>query len=150
MIRLRPLAVLATALLLEGCTRATFGFRPSLTSQVPDSTIVRLRAGNGQPSVTGRSLGWQVGRLTIVTASHDTVVVPETGTLEVRLASKRTFATVGGAIGVAVGFGIAYAKCPAGYECGPTVTPAITGGLGALIGWRFSRADWVVVRRTPR
>jgi hypothetical protein len=149
MIRLRPLALLAAVVLIAGCTRATFGFRPTLTSQVPDSTVVRLR-GNGQPTVTGRSLGWQTGQPRIVSATNDTVAVPEIGTLEVRMAKKKSFAVVGGVVGVVVGMGIAVSKCPVGRECGPTVTPAITGGIGVLIGSLFSRVDWVAVRRSPR
>ena len=150
MLRLRPLSLVAVVILGAGCTRATFGFRPALTSQVPDSTVVRVRAINGQPSITGRSFGWQSGRPRIVTAAKDTVAVPEAGTLEVRLVSKKSYAVVGGVVGLAVGMGVAVAKCPPGRVCGPDARPAVAGGIGALIGSRFSREEWVVVKRDPR
>ena len=138
MFRLYLLMLAVASVAFQGCTRATFGFRPSFTSQVPDSTIVRLRATNGQPSVEGHSLGWQVGRLRIVNAVGDTVAVPETGTLEVRLARKKRYTAVGGIVGVVVGTAVAVAKCPYRQECPPDLRPAIGGGVGMLIGSRFS------------
>jgi hypothetical protein len=141
---------LVGAIVLGGCTHVTFGFRPSITSQVPDSTIVRVRATNGQPSVTGRSLDWQTGRPRIVTAAGDTVSVPDVGTLEVRLNSKKSYAAVGGLLGVAVGTGFAMAKCSYPRECPPDLRPLIGGGIGVLVGSRKRTAEWVVVKRTTR
>ena len=69
MLRLRPFVLAGLIVLVTGCTRATFGFRPSLTSQVPDSTVVRFRVQSGEPLVTGRSLDWQTGTLRVVRGS---------------------------------------------------------------------------------
>jgi hypothetical protein len=148
MFRLHPLVLAGTVVIAGGCTRATFGFRPSLTSHVPDSAIVRVRAQNGQPSVTGRALDWQVGRPRIITSAGDTLVVPPAATLEVRLKEKKTHATLGGVIGLGVGLSIALANCPPTNRCPPDVTPALTAGVGALIGSRFRAAEWVRVRRS--
>ncbi|HEX6049569.1 MAG TPA: hypothetical protein VFZ21_09875 [Gemmatimonadaceae bacterium] len=140
----------AAVVLVAGCTRATFGFRPSLVSQVPDSTVVRAREQNGQPPITGRALDWQVGRPRIITAAGDTVAVPEAASLEVRLKEKKSHATLGGVLGLTVGFGIALANCPSTNRCGPDLTPALTAGIGAFIGSRFTAAEWVRVRSDVR
>jgi hypothetical protein len=108
---------------------------------------VRVRAQNGQPSVTGRALDWQVGRPRIVTSSGDTVLVPPAATLEVRLKEKKTHAILGGVVGLGAGLSIAIANCPPTNYCPPDVTPALTAGVGALIGSRFTAAEWVRVRR---
>ena len=149
MLRLSPLA-LAVAIAIGGCTRATFGFRPTLTSQVPDSTVVRLRAIKGQPSITGRSLGWQMGRLTIVTMTGDTVAVLETGTLEVRLKTKKSYAAIGGVVGLGIGMGLAQARCPYPRRCAPDLRAPLGGAVGMLVGSRFRTAEWLVVRRRTR
>ena len=150
MFRVYLLMLAVASVAFQGCTRATFGFRPSLTSQVPDSTVVRLRATNGQPSVEGRSLGWQTGPLRIVNAVGDTVAVPETGTLEVRLNTKKSYAAIGGIVGFLVGAALAVDKCPHRAACGPDIRPAIGGGIGMLLGWQIRTADWAVVKRPPR
>src|SRR5688572_7027622 len=150
MFRLHPFVLAAVVALVGGCTRATFGFRPSLTSQVPDSTVVRVRAQNGQPSVTGRALHWQDGRPRIITSAGDTVAVPQAAALEVRLKEKRSHATLGGVFGLGVGMGIALARCPATNRCAPDLTPALAAGIGALIGSRFTAAEWVRVRSDIR
>ena len=150
MLRLCVVAFAFASTLVAGCTQATFGFRPTLTSQVPDSTVVRVRAINGQPGITGRSLDWQIGRLRIITTTGDTVAVPEAGTLEVRLKTKKTYMAVGGLVGVAIGTGIAVSKCPYRRECPPDFRPAVGGAIGMFIGSRFSTADWAVVKRPPR
>jgi hypothetical protein len=147
MIRFYPPALLAAVVLAGGCTHATFGFRPSLTSQVPDSSVVRLRAINGQPPIAGRSLDWQTGRLRIVTSAGDTVRVPDVGTLEVRLNSRKSYAAVGGIVGVAVGMGLALSRCPDRRACGPDLRVPIGGGIGMLIGSRFHSTEWAVVKR---
>ncbi len=146
MFRLHPLVLAGVVVFVGGCTRATFGFRPSLTSQVPDSTVVRIRARDGQPSVTGRALDWQAGRPRIITPTGDTVAVPRTSTLEVRLKEKKTHAILGGVIGLGVGFSIKLVQCPPTNVCAPDLTPALTAGVGALIGSRFTAADWVRVK----
>lgn len=150
MFRLHPFVLAAVVALVGGCTRATFGFRPSLTSQVPDSAVVRVRAQNGQPSVTGRALDWQGGRPRIITSAGDTVAVPLGATLEVRLKEKKTHATLGGVLGLGVGMGIALTRCPATNRCAPDLTPVLAAGVGALIGSRFSAAEWVRVRSDVR
>jgi hypothetical protein len=147
MFRLRLLALASAAAILAGCTRATFGFRPSLTSQVPDSTVVRIRAQNGQPSVAGRALGWQAAQPRIVTSAGDTVVVPQNAMLEVRLKQKATHATLGGILGLTVGLSVKLVKCPPSNVCPPDLTPALTAGVGALIGSRFSADEWAPVRQ---
>ena len=149
MFRLRAFVLAGLVVLVTGCTRATFGFRPSLTSQVPDSTVVRFRVQSGEPLVTGRSLDWQTGTQRVVTAAGDTIVVPEAAKLDVRLKQKKTHASLGGVLGLAVGWGIGLAKCPPPQECSPSLLPALTGGAGAFIGSRFSAAEWVRVRRSP-
>ena len=151
MFRLHSFVVAGVVTLVGGCTRATFGYRPSLTSQVPDSTIVRVRggAGGGQPSITGRALDWRVGRPRVITSAGDTVVVPESATLEVRLKEKKTHATLGGVLGLSVGLGIQLARCPPSNVCGPDLVPMLAGGIGVLVGSRFSAVDWVRVRRAP-
>jgi len=147
MFRLHPILLAGVIVLVPGCTRAAFGFRPSLTSQVPDSSVVRVRAQNGQPSVTGRALDWQLGRPRIVTATGDTVVVPQAATLEVRLKEKKTHATLGAVVGLGVGLSIKLAQCPPTNRCEPDLTPVLTAGLGAFIGSRFSAVEWVRVQR---
>ena len=149
MFRLRGFVLAGAVMFLGGCTRATFGFRPSLTSHVPDSTVVRVRGQGGQPSTTGRALGWQVGEPRIVTSAGDTVVVPPAAALEVRLKEKKTHATLGAVVGLSVGLGIKLTQCPPPGPCGPDLTPALTAGVGALIGSRFSAVQWVRVRRAP-
>ena len=149
MFRLHTLVLAGAVFISAGCTRATFGFRPSLMSQVPDSSVVRIRAQNGQPPVTGRALGWQAGRPRVVTTAGDTVAVPQGAVLQVRLKQKKTHATLGGVLGVGVGMGIKIAQCPPTRRCGPDLTPVLTGAAGALIGSRFSAAEWVRVQRAP-
>lgn len=149
MSRLQALALIGTILLTGGCTRATFGYRPSLTSQVPDSTAVRVRPHGGVPPITGRAVGWQTGQPRVLTATGDTVQVPPTATMEVRLENKKTHAVLGGVIGVSVGLSVKLVRCPPPNRCGPDVTPALTAGIGALIGSRFTAVDWVRVRRPP-
>jgi hypothetical protein len=150
MFRLHSFVLAGAVVLAGGCTRATFGFRPSLTSQVPDSTVVRIRAQNGQPSVTGRALDWQVGRPRVITLAGDTVVVPEAARLEVRLKEKKTHAVLGGVVGLGVGLGVALVRCGPTNRCAPDLTPVLTAGVGALIGSRFAAAEWVRVQQTPR
>jgi hypothetical protein len=147
MSRLRAFVLAGAVVLSGGCTRAAFGFRPSLTSQVPDSAVVRVRAQNGQPSVTGRALDWQDGQPRVITAAGDTLVVPQAATLEVRLKEKKTHTILGGVVGLGMGMGIALARCPSTNRCSPDLMPMLAAGVGALIGSRFSTAEWVRVRR---
>ncbi len=149
MFRRLPVALSGVVIFVGGCTSATFGYRPSLTSQVPDTTVVRARAQNGQPAIMGRALDWQAGRPRIVTSAGDTVVVPPAATLEVRLKEKKTHAVLGGVVGLAVGLGVKLVQCPPTNYCPPDLTPALTAGVGALIGSRFSAVQWVRVRRAP-
>ena len=146
MARLPSFASIAMIVLTASCTRASFGFRPSLISQVPDSTVVRARNQSGLPPTLGRALGWTVGEPRIVTPAGDTVGVAPSSTLEVRVRDKKSQTTLGGVLGLAVGFSIKLANCPPTNRCPPDVTPAITAGLGALIGSRFKAAEWVRVK----
>ena len=147
--RLRPFMLAGMIVLGGGCTRATFGFRPSLISQVPDSTIVRVRNPNGLPPTTGRALGWQTGEPRVVTSAPDTIDVSQAAILEVRLREKKTHATLGAIVGLLVGLSIKLVQCPPTGYCAPDATPAVTAGVGALIGSRFTAVEWVRVRRAP-
>ena len=146
MFRLKVTMLFGMTFLAGGCTHATFGFRPSLMSQVPDSTVVRARAQNGQPAIVGRAFGWQSGNPRIVTATGDTVDAPRTATLEVRLNEKKSHATLGGVVGLSIGFGIKLAKCAPMSDCPSDLTPALTAAAGALIGSRWRSFEWVRVR----
>lgn len=101
--------------------------------------------------MTGRALDWQTGRPRIITPAGDTLAIPapETATLEVRLKDKQTHATMGGVVGGALGLVIRLVECPPGNYCSPDLTPALTAGVGALIGSRFSAVEWVRVRWVP-
>jgi hypothetical protein len=146
-LRLHAFVVAGVVVLGGGCTRATFGFRPSLTSQVPDGAAVRVRSQNGQPSITGQALDWQVGRLRVITSAGDTVVVPQAATLEVRLKEKKTHATLGAVVGLGVALSIKLVQCPPTNYCAPDLTPLLTAGVGALVGSRFTAVEWARVRR---
>jgi hypothetical protein len=138
-------------LLLAACGGATFGRRPSLTSQVPDSTPVRFNVPQTQPraSEAGRALGWQRGAPRVVTTRGDTVVVPEGARMEVRLKERTSHAGTGATIGWIVGLGAHYAACNyPSTKCRELDLRIPVGtGVGALIGWRFRTDQWVRVRR---
>jgi hypothetical protein len=87
----------------------------------------------------------------VVTASGDTIVVPEGATLEVRLKEKATHEKAGGVIGWALGVAISYAACPPPRRyCGEEdPTPLLGTGLGGLIGWLAKTDRWVQVRWDP-
>jgi hypothetical protein len=142
-----PLAFVTMA----ACGGARMQWRPSLVSHVPDSTPVRFTRRAGEPRVQGRALDWQRAVPRVVTATGDTIVVPDSARLEVRLREKKSRATFGGVIGWAVGVGVMYANCPSPKRtCGEQdPTPVLVAGLGALIGSRFKADDWVRVRWPP-
>ena len=121
-----------------GCTRATFGFRPPLISQVPDSTIVPVRYPERPTPTTGRAFGWQTREPRVVTSVPDTIDVSQAAILEVRLRAKTTHATLGAIVGLLVGLSIKLVQCPPTDYCAPDATPAVTAGVGALIGSRFT------------
>lgn len=140
------------ALLTVACGRTTVQWRPSLVSHVPDSTPVRFTRQVGRPRVQGVSLDWQRGSPRLVTPAGDTIVVPDTARLEVRLRERKSRAIPGSLIGWGVGIGVMYATCPSPKRtCGEQdPTPLLFAGLGALIGSRFEADDWVRVRWNTR
>ena len=133
---------------IAGCGGATFRWHPSLVSQVPDSTPVRFGVQRNTRRVLGRALDWQHGRPRVITARGDTVVVPDTATLEVRLKNKANRAVAGAVVGYIVGVGVSYGLCPPPKTtCGEQdPTPVWSAGLGALIGSAFKKDHWVRVR----
>ena len=143
---LSPLVIL----LATGCARETFRWRPSLTSQVPDSMPVRFNVGRGEPRASGRSLGWQRGAPRLITPRGDTVAVPESAYIQVRLKDKANHALAGAFVGMVVGVGVSFAECGE-TRCGPgDRRPLYITGLGALVGSRFKAASWVRVRWDAR
>jgi len=143
---LAPLVIL----LASGCTRATFRWRPSVTSQVPDSTPVRFYVARGQPRVSGRAFDWQRGSPRVITPRGDTVTVPDTALIQVRLKDKGNHAVLGAIVGIVAGVGLSYAAC-GDISCGPgDRRPVFIGGLGALVGSRFKADSWVRVRWDAR
>ena len=147
--RLLSSMLLFGTLLLSGCAGAAIRWRPSLASQVPDSTTVRFRVRPGEAPITGRALDWQRGRPRVITARGDTVAVPEGAALDVRVPEKARHEVAGGIIGWALGVGISYAACPAPKKyCGEEdPTPLLATTLGALVGWMVKTDQWVAVRR---
>ena len=147
--RIAPLALASTLLLVTACGGATFRWRPSLVSHVPDSTPVRVNPQTGEPRIRGRSLGWQQGAPRLITATGDTIVLSRgAGRVEVRLKEKKGQGVLGAVIGWAVGVGVTYATCdPPRTHCGEQNPVPIWGaGLGAVIGSMFKTDDWARVR----
>lgn len=143
-------AVTSVAFVLAtwSCASGGVKWRPSLASHVPDSTWVRFAGHIGDPPVTGRAVGWERGRLRVIIAAGDTVVVPSGSALEVRLNEKAGHTTAGVIAGWALGVAISYATCPPPKKyCGEQdPTPVLAAGLGALIGARVKTDQWVRVR----
>lgn len=133
---------------LSACAGGAMRWQPSLVSQVPDSTPVRFAPSRNEPRVAGLALDWQRGRPKLVTERGDTVVIPDTSVLEVRLREKASHPTAGAIIGWAVGVGVSYITCPAPKRyCGEEdPTPLLAAGLGALIGSKVKTDWWVGVR----
>jgi hypothetical protein len=129
-----------------GCVGSSIRWRPSLVSQVPDSTAVRLERVNAR-DVSGRSFGWDRGRPRVVTSLGDTILVERGMTLRVLVPDRATHTTAGIVIGWVLGVGISYATCGAPKRyCGEQdPTPLIGIGLGALIGSRVKTERWVRV-----
>lgn len=138
----------ALLVLAASCASGGVKWRPSLASHVPDSAWVRFAGHIGDPPVMGRAMDWQRGRLRVIVASGDTVGVPDGSALEVRLNEKAGHTTAGVIVGWALGVTISYATCPPPKKyCGEQdPTPALAGGLGALIGARVKTDQWVRVR----
>jgi hypothetical protein len=135
-------------LVVAACGGATFRWRPSLSSQVPDSTPVRFVTQRSEPRVTGRALDWERRRPRLITLRGDTVLVPEGARLEVRLKEKTTRAVAGAVVGFVVGVGVMYSTCAAPRRyCGEQdPTPMLAAGLGALVGSRIKADQWIRVR----
>ena len=133
-------------LVATACGGSTFRWQPSLTSHVPDSTTVRFNLARNEPHVVGRSIDWQRGKPRLVTSRGDTVVVPDSARLEVRLKNKTNHAVAGGMLGLAVGFGVAFAACSSESCSEQALTPYLVGALGALLGSAFKTDQWVRVR----
>lgn len=149
--RFVPPALLLGALSLSACAGTVMRWQPSLASHVPDSSTVRYGIRPGERPTSGQAVDWQRGRPRVVTASGDTIVVPEGATLEVRLKEKATHEKAGGVIGWALGVAISYAACPPPRRyCGEEdPTPLLGTGLGGLIGWLAKTDRWVQVRWDP-
>lgn len=146
-----PLSLPAVVLLFVAACgrRATLEWRPSLVSQVPDSTPVRISVGPERTTTQGLAWDWQRGRPRVITARRDTVLVPDNAILRVRLRKKSGHAIEGLFIGWAVGVGVSYAQCPEPKRyCGEQdPTPVLGAGLGALVGSAIRTYHWVRVRR---
>ena len=148
---LRVLSPVSPALffLVAACGGATFGRRPSLSSHVPDSTLVRIAVQETGLRMSGRAVDWQRGTPKIVTTRGDTMIVPDGARLQVRFKGRTNGAAVGGLVGALVGVVVTFNHCgPVDEECeekDPTVF--LTFGAGALIGSLFKPTAWVTVRR---
>ena len=148
--RVRWLLAPILMLLATGCSRATFRWKPSLTSQVPDSTPVRFHVARGVPRVSGRALDWQRGGPRVITPRGDTVTVPDTALIQVRLKDKSNHALAGAIVGIVAGAGVSLAKCW-NTHCPPgDRRPVYIAGLGAVVGSRFKADSWVRVRWDAR
>ena len=143
---------LLVILLATGCAKATFRWQPSLTSQVPDGTPVRFKVARGEPRASGQALDWQRGAPRVITPRGDTVSVPDTAFIQVRLKNKTNHAVAGAIAGFVVGVGVSWATCaPPKTHCGEQdPTPMLAAGLGALIGSLFKADHWVRVRWDAR
>jgi hypothetical protein len=151
--RLVP-ALLSAALLvipvgLTGCTRATMLWRPSVVSQVPDSTPVRYRVDSNTPTVRGLAVNWMSGDPRLLTPRGDTLTIPAEARLDVRLRQKSGHGVTGAVVGFLAGVAVMYAYCPPPKEyCGEEdPTPLLGASLGALVGSLFKSYPWVQVRR---
>jgi hypothetical protein len=115
---------------------------------VPDSTTVRFAVSRSEPRIVGRSVDWQRGTPRLVTPRGDTVLVPDSGRVEVRLKNETNQAVAGGVLGLVVGFVFVYVECPPPKTyCGEqNPGPYFFGGLGALIGAAIRTDHWVRVR----
>lgn len=152
MFRFVPPYAAAALMLVTACNRATFTWRPSLVSQVPDSMPVRFSPDrNGKPTV-GRSLGWQRGSPKLVTSRGDTVRVPAGSLTAVRLDRKAGHPVAGAIIGAIIGVGVELANCPSEWQyCGEeNPTELLFAGLGALVGAAIKTDNWVRVRWSPQ
>jgi hypothetical protein len=149
MLRVISFVTPALFFLIAACGGATFGPRPSLSSHVPDSTLVRIAIPGSGLRASGRAVDWQRGTPRVVTTQGDTIVVPEGARLQVQLKGRPNRAVTGGVIGFLAGFATTYARCPnLKARCRMTdPTALLAAGAGALIGSRFKVHDWVTVRR---
>ena len=97
----------------------------------------------------GKAIGWEAGRLRMVNAAGDTIAVPDSALLEVKLKEKEGHPLMGGIIGVAAGIVATYATCPPPKKyCGEqNPTPLLGAALGALVGSWFKTDKWVTVSR---
>jgi hypothetical protein len=143
-------SVSVTLVLLAACsTRATMLWKPSVVSQVPDSTPVRYRVDSNTPMVRGLALDWTRRTPRLMTALGDTVSIPESARLEVRLRQKSGHPITGAVVGYVAGVITSYAYCPPPKtHCGEQdPTPLLGAALGAWVGSWFRSYPWVQVRR---
>lgn len=139
-------------LLLAACNRATLEWRPAVMSHVPDGTPVRFSQGPRDEPVAGRALGWQSRAPRVVTPRGDTIDVPASAMLGVRLPRKAGHPVAGAILGAIVGVGVTYANCPEPKRyCGEeNPTELLFTGLGGLVGSLIRTDHWVRVRWDPR
>ena len=149
MLRVASFVSPALFFVIAACGGATFGPRPSLSSHVPDSTLVRIDAQGHGLRMSGRAVDWQRGTPKVVTTRGDTIVVPEGARLQVQLKGRPNRAVTGGVIGFVAGLAVTYARCPNFKDRCRMNDPTsfLAGGAGARIGSRFKVHDWVTVRR---
>src|SRR5688500_17314070 len=108
---LRVLLPVSPALffLVAACGGATRGWRPSISSSdVPDSTPVRIAVQKTGLRMSGRAVDWQRGTPKVVTTPGDTMIVPEGARLQARLTGRATGAAFGALVGYLVGVVITF------------------------------------------
>ena len=150
MISLVPSALCVSLLLLTACAPAVITWRPSVVSQVPDNTPVRVDSpGSGEKPTRGVAMGWQSGQPRVINQRGDTVLIPDGARLQVRLKKKSNNAPIGGLVGFVLGAGVAYNRCQdRGRTCGQgDPTPLLAATVGALIGSTIRSYPWVTVKR---
>jgi hypothetical protein len=137
----------ATLSLALACQPPSLWSRPSRVSHVPDGARVRFSSSGRELRVEGRSFAWQRGAPRVITAAGDTIAVPAGAALEVQLDKRTKRARTGGVIGGIVGIGITWARCPEFKKrCRQNdLTPVLTIGLGALVGYAIKPNPWVSV-----
>lgn len=145
-------SIVRLVLLVPACLACTarqhLRWTPILTSDVPDSTLVRATDKAFGSQATGRAVGWQRGQLRHVVTAGDTLRAPGNATLEVYTGRQSSYALPGGIVGWAIGIGAVLSSCGLESYCGEQdFRPALGALLGALVGSLLKHDRWVRVRR---